>query len=219
VLHCNPRFSEIFGWPHGELVGQPGSVFYLSDKDYAEIGRIATPLLSSGGMLDHELPMRRKDGRAIFCHMRAKAINPQNTAEGTIWIIEDISERKRAESRLQELLHKQQAILEYASLGIMFTSNGKIVHCNPRFDAILDWPVGSLEGRMAEVIFRSHEDYVYFGQTVGPRLVDGEHKGRYQIGYVSKSSGTQLSRADGADFVLKELTEMKWLKKLPVTSY
>jgi len=52
-----------------------------------------------------------------------------------------------------------------------------------------------------------------------PRLVDGEHKGRYQFGYVSKSSGTQLSRADGADFVLKELTEMKWLKKLPVTSY
>ncbi|MDP1657144.1 MAG: EAL domain-containing protein [Hylemonella sp.] len=174
VLHCNPKFSEIFGWPHGDLVGQPGSVFYLSDEEYAEIGRLATPILTRGGMLDRELQMCRKDGSAIYCHMRAKAINPQNTAEGTIWIIEDISERRHAESRLQDLLLKQQAILEYASLGIMFTSNGRIVHCNPRFDAILDWPVGSLEGRMAEVIFRSHEDYVYFGRTVGPRLVDGD---------------------------------------------
>lgn len=52
-----------------------------------------------------------------------------------------------------------------------------------------------------------------------PRLMDGEHKGRYQVGYVGKSSGTQLSRADGADFILKELTEMKWLKKLPLVSY
>ena len=52
-----------------------------------------------------------------------------------------------------------------------------------------------------------------------PRLMDGEHTGRYQVGYVSKSSGTQLSRADGADFILKELTESKWLKKLPVVSY
>lgn len=52
-----------------------------------------------------------------------------------------------------------------------------------------------------------------------PRLMDGEHKGKYQVGYVSKSSGTQLSRADGADFILKELTEMKWMKKLPVASY
>ncbi len=52
-----------------------------------------------------------------------------------------------------------------------------------------------------------------------PRLMDGEHMGKYQIGYVSKASGMQLSRADGADFILKELTESKWLKKLPVVSY
>jgi len=52
-----------------------------------------------------------------------------------------------------------------------------------------------------------------------PRLVDGKHNGKYQVGYVCKSSGTQLSRADGADFILKELTERKWLKKLPVASY
>ncbi|MCE7858361.1 MAG: NmrA family transcriptional regulator [Chloroflexi bacterium CFX2] len=52
-----------------------------------------------------------------------------------------------------------------------------------------------------------------------PRLMDGEHKDRYQAGYVSQSSGTQLSRADGADFILKELAESKWLKKLPVVSY
>lgn len=52
-----------------------------------------------------------------------------------------------------------------------------------------------------------------------PRLVDGERKGVYKIGYVSKDSGTQITRADGADFVLKELVEKKWLRKLPVVSY
>jgi len=52
-----------------------------------------------------------------------------------------------------------------------------------------------------------------------PRLIDGEHTGKYQVGYVSKSSGAQLSRADGADFVLKELMQRKWLRKLPVVSY
>ena len=52
-----------------------------------------------------------------------------------------------------------------------------------------------------------------------PRLMDGEHTRKYQVGYVSKESGTQLSRADAADFVLKELTKKKWLKKLPLVSY
>lgn len=52
-----------------------------------------------------------------------------------------------------------------------------------------------------------------------PRLMDGERKGGYKIGYVSKDSGTQITRADGADFVLKELVEKNWLRKLPVVSY
>jgi putative NADH-flavin reductase len=52
-----------------------------------------------------------------------------------------------------------------------------------------------------------------------PRLMDGEHTHKYRVGYVSKDSGTQLSRADGADFVLKELAEKNWLRKLPVVSY
>lgn len=52
-----------------------------------------------------------------------------------------------------------------------------------------------------------------------PRLVDGAHTGKYRVGYVGKDSSSQLSRADGADLVLKELTEKKWLRKLPVVSY
>lgn len=52
-----------------------------------------------------------------------------------------------------------------------------------------------------------------------PRLTDGQHTGKYQTGFVGKTSGTKLSRADGADFILKELTEKKWLKTSPLASY
>lgn len=52
-----------------------------------------------------------------------------------------------------------------------------------------------------------------------PRLLDGAHTRKYRVGFVGQASGTQLSRADGADFVLKELIERKWLRKLPVVSY
>ena len=52
-----------------------------------------------------------------------------------------------------------------------------------------------------------------------PRLTDGEHTGNYRVGYVDRDSSSQLSRADGADFVLKELVEKKWVRKLPLVSY
>jgi putative NADH-flavin reductase len=52
-----------------------------------------------------------------------------------------------------------------------------------------------------------------------PRLIDGAHTGKYRVAYIGKDSGTQVSRADGADFVLKELAEKKWLRRAPVVSY
>lgn len=174
VLHCNPRFSEIYGWPHGELKGQPGSVFYRSPQDYADMAQLAGPILARGELLDVELPMRRKDGSLVWCQVRAKAINPHNSPEGTIWIVEDISERRRAREEMQELLQRQQAILENASVGILFTHNGEIVHCNPRMELLLGWPKDSLVGRSATIFFEDREDYARFGAAVSPRLAAGE---------------------------------------------
>lgn len=52
-----------------------------------------------------------------------------------------------------------------------------------------------------------------------PRLMDGAHTGKYRVGYVGKDSGSQISRADGADFVLKELAEGKYIHHMPIVSY
>ena len=52
-----------------------------------------------------------------------------------------------------------------------------------------------------------------------PRLMDGVHTGKYRVGFVTKDSSTQFSRADGADFIVRELVENKWLRKLPLVSY
>ena len=52
-----------------------------------------------------------------------------------------------------------------------------------------------------------------------PRLTDGPRTGKYRVGYVGKDSGIQIARADGADFVLRELAEGKHVRRMPVVSY
>jgi putative NADH-flavin reductase len=52
-----------------------------------------------------------------------------------------------------------------------------------------------------------------------PRLLNTARTGSYRVGYLGKNSGHQLSRADGADFVLKELKENKFVHRMPVVSY
>ena len=174
VVHCNTRFSEIYGCSPAQLVGQPGALFYLSPEDYEAMGRRAGPILSAGQLLDIELPMRRKDGSAVLCRLRAKAIDPRDTHAGTIWIIEDVTAQRAEQARLAELLQRQQAILENASVGILFTRDGRIVHCNPRMEVIYGWASGSLVGQYARVFFEDDADYQAFVAAVSPVLARGE---------------------------------------------
>jgi putative NADH-flavin reductase len=52
-----------------------------------------------------------------------------------------------------------------------------------------------------------------------PMLKDGPRKGVYRVGFIGKNSGSQISRADGADFVIKELTKREFVRQAPVVSY
>jgi PAS domain S-box-containing protein len=99
--HVNPRFAEMLGWSPEELTGQPGAVVWPTPQDYAEIGRRYGPLLARGEGVDFEAPIRRRDGTTFLCRMRARAIDPHNPAGGgTIWIAEDVTERREWERAL-----------------------------------------------------------------------------------------------------------------------
>ena len=52
-----------------------------------------------------------------------------------------------------------------------------------------------------------------------PRLTDGPRTGKYRVGYINRESSSQFARADGADFILKELAEKKWVRRAPLVSY
>jgi len=135
VLHCNPRFSEIFGWPHGELEyaslgimftsngkivhcnpraetilgwpsmtlqGQTADVFFSSRQDYARFGEQVGPRLAQGELVDISWKNTRKDGTPLWCRHLAKALPTTDGGQSTIWITEDISEKKAAEEALAE---------------------------------------------------------------------------------------------------------------------
>lgn len=105
--HANPAFEEMFGWPRGGLAGQPGIAVWGSEEEYREIGRTFGPVLSQGKSIEFERRMKRRDGALFWCRVQARPIDPVNPATGgTIWIIEDITERRNAEERLRQLNHE-----------------------------------------------------------------------------------------------------------------
>jgi putative NADH-flavin reductase len=53
----------------------------------------------------------------------------------------------------------------------------------------------------------------------GPRLTNGEEKGTYRVGWVGVNAGTSISRADLADFILKQVGSEEFVEDMPFVSY
>lgn len=70
--------------------------------------------------------------------------------------------------------------------------------------------------RHAEIIRESGLDWVI---VRAPRLTYGPATGRYRVGYVGEDSGTRISRADVADFMLRALADDSWVGRMPMASY
>ena len=97
----NPRFEQMYGWPPGTLVGQPGRVVWCSDEDYAALAEQIGPALRRGEQVEIEREASRHDGSRFLARLRAKAIDPQHPGSGgTIWIAEDVTAQRQAEQEL-----------------------------------------------------------------------------------------------------------------------
>ncbi len=98
---ANRHFEEIYGWGPGELQGQPGVAVWGSAEDYAEVAKVAGEALSRGDPIEMERSGRRKDGSTFLARIRARAVDPAQPADnGTVWIVEDVTERRLAEQAL-----------------------------------------------------------------------------------------------------------------------
>jgi diguanylate cyclase (GGDEF)-like protein/PAS domain S-box-containing protein len=161
---CNPKFAEMFGYGPDELIGQPGEVVYPSRESYAALGQIAIPILSAGRQLDLEWAMRRKDGSTFMSRMIAKAIDPQNTQSGTVWIVEDITDKRRYADELQRVLAEQQALLNNVMVGIAISRSRRIVRCNRRFEEMFAFGEGAAIDASWRSMYFTDEEFDRRGQ-------------------------------------------------------
>ena len=101
IVMINPRMEQMYGWPPGELVGQPTRVLWPSEADFDAVGREAGPVLSRGEPCELERLARRHDSSTFLVHLRASAIDPRSpTTGGTIWVAEDVTAQRQAAAEL-----------------------------------------------------------------------------------------------------------------------
>jgi len=98
VQRCNRRLAEIFGYQPEELTGRSTRMFYLTEEDYQRDGVLVEPVVRDGGTHIGENRVRHRDGHAFWVRTTGRRVDTEN--DSIIWIVEDVTERHRAEEAL-----------------------------------------------------------------------------------------------------------------------
>ena len=130
-------------------------------------------MLARGEAFQSELELRRKDGSRFWARLAAKAVNPRATGDGTIWIVEDITESRRAAESLNRLLRELSTILDTATVGIAYSRNRMLLRCNRKLEEIFGYAPGELVGRSTALLYPSDDAFERFGAEAFPVIEAG----------------------------------------------
>jgi diguanylate cyclase (GGDEF)-like protein/PAS domain S-box-containing protein len=142
IVRCNRRAAEIFGYDAvEELVGKLGIVIYPDEKSYARLGREAGPLLGSGRSFHSDWLLSKRDGSSVWCDLYGRAVDPNHVEYGTVWMLEDITNAKKAQEALQQSKLLLDTTFSNMDQGIsVVDADLAMLGVNRRFIELLDFP-------------------------------------------------------------------------------
>lgn len=136
IVFANSAFCNIFGYPREKLIGMNLGEFI--SRDELEKVRQETAKRKKNAASQYELRIKRKDDsfRDISIHA-SPWLNEKGECKGTIGVLLDITEQKRAQEALQESEEKYRTMIEHSN-DMIWTLDleGNFTYVNKRAEQI-----------------------------------------------------------------------------------
>lgn len=108
----NPAMSELSGFAESDLIGQTTGLLYADVEDYERVGEEARCAFSNGSAYEADILIRRKDNELRWMTVSGKLINSSEPSQGSVWFMQDITERRRIKDDLQYHQHHLEEVVK-----------------------------------------------------------------------------------------------------------
>jgi PAS domain S-box-containing protein len=160
VLAWNPAAERIFGYSADEVVGH--MLPTVPEEEWASFEEINRRTASGETLSDVRAQRRTKDGRLLDCSIASAPLyDARGRYRGSTAIVQDITERMRAERRLRDSEAKFRAVVEQSKDGITMVERGDhVVLYNAAMERITGYSMEEVNerGGWLEAVFEEEHE-------------------------------------------------------------
>jgi diguanylate cyclase (GGDEF)-like protein/PAS domain S-box-containing protein len=192
-VDVNLALARLIGKPIEALIGYPFASLGLGNAKVV-LDALRKDMTSSADL--DELPSAHSlvtefesMGASVWLELSYRNAQVENHSYGIV-VGRDITERKRNDEMLAELLAEKEALLDNVQVGIVMLRHRRIVTCNRRFEEIFGYSSGTMIGHSTQILYATTEIF----DTVGELSYAAVGRG------LSYSDTLMMVRADGSEF-------------------
>ena len=148
VLSCNPSAAHMLGYAKAsDLEERPLAQLHADAAQQQAQSAAAELKLAAGRLASFDAQMQRRDGDRFWARLVGKRIQGSDGQRRDIWMIEDISERRRAERVLREQSELLALAQEAGDIGVFDLD---FVHSKHYWSAQLERMLGLVSGTLGD---------------------------------------------------------------------
>jgi diguanylate cyclase (GGDEF)-like protein/PAS domain S-box-containing protein len=147
LAYINPRFSALFGYTPGEVLGKP-FLDLIEDTDRIRLQRFFVEHLLGGPPATQSITAIKRKGGGIMNVLAHASLSSFKGGPALVGLLVDITEEKRANDSLRASEERFRAVCETAQDAIiMVDSHAKVVYWNLAAERILGYTAAEAMGR------------------------------------------------------------------------
>jgi len=194
ISDANAAFAQLLGINVDDIIGQP-----FNAQSFCKDCQQVIDLLHRDMVVSHKHFSNRNhslisqggdDNRPKWLELSFKIASVDRHCYGVL-VGRDVTERKRNEALMNKLLSEKAALLDNALVGIASVRNRFFESCNRRFEEMLGYPPGKLQGQSTRIMYQEDDTYTALGDAAYRSMKHGQK-------YTAR---VMLRRADGSEFL------------------